>query len=470
MSASAWLLASAASPATAPAPLTPSAILWQAALIALFVLLNGFFVAAEFALVKVRASQLDEIIGEGGASSRARRARRARHVLRNLVSYLSAAQLGITICSLVLGALAEPFVHRLVEPWLGPEGLGLTPWWVRVISWSAAILSVTALHVVIGEQMPKTLAIHRPLGLTLWVTRPLGWFHGLFRPLNWLLNTASNKLLAWIFKIRATDEHHSVHSADELRLLVEQSEEKEEVTETERDILVNALELSERIVRDIMTPRATIVALDATRDFSHNLQKALDSKHTRFPLVETHFENSLGLVHIKDLLSIVHEAGPNLRAIARPLHAVPELMPLDKLLKFFLGKHAHLALVVDEFGGTIGMVTLDDVLEELVGTIHDEFDVEDKAFQRLSDDEFFADATLPLHDLAELTDLKLESDEVSTIAGYVIEQIGHLPVLGETVRIESYLATVTRTNGHRIVQLQFRRVPEETAAETERGE
>jgi CBS domain containing-hemolysin-like protein len=452
------LWAMAVTPAADLPPLSPGAIATQVLLIAVFILLNGFFVAAEFALVKVRASQLDEIIDDGDPKSTVRRAQRARSILRNLTSYLSAAQLGITICSLVLGALAEPFVHRLVEPWLGPEGLGLPPGWVRVISWTSAILAVTSLHVVVGEQMPKTLAICRPLGLTLWSAAPLAWFHWLFKPLNWLLNTASNSLLKWIFRIEPSDEHHNVHSAEELRLLVEQSEEKSEVTETERDILVNALELSEHIVRDIMTPRATIVALEVNREFPQNLQTALESKHTRFPLVDTQLESTLGMVHIKDLLAITHHPSPDLRSIARPLHAVPELMPLDKLLKFFLGKHAHLALVVDEFGGTIGMITLDDVLEELVGTIHDEFDTEDRAFQRLSDDEFFVDATLPLHELAELSELELESDDVSTVGGFVTEKFGHLPTLGETVEVDAgWLATVTRTDGHRIVQLQFRR-------------
>jgi len=454
------LWAMAVTPAADQPPLSAGAIATQVVLITVFILLNGFFVAAEFALVKVRASQLDEIIDERAPKGTVRRAQRARSILRNLTSYLSAAQLGITICSLVLGALAEPFVHRLVEPWLGPEGLGLPPGWVRVISWTSAILAVTSLHVVVGEQMPKTLAICRPLGLTLWSASPLAWFHWLFKPLNWLLNSASNSLLKWIFRIEPSDEHHNVHSAEELRLLVEQSEEKSEVTETERDILVNALELSERIVRDIMTPRATIVALEVNLEFSQNLQTALESKHTRFPLVDTQLESTLGMVHIKDLLAVTRQPSPDLRSIARPLHAVPELMPLDKLLKFFLGKHAHLALVVDEFGGTIGMITLDDVLEELVGTIHDEFDTEDRAFQRLSDDEFFVDATLPLHELAALSELQLESDDVSTVGGFVTEKFGHLPTLGETIEVDAgWLATVMRTDGHRIVQLQFRRRP-----------
>ena len=169
-------------------------------------------------------------------------------------------------------------------------------------------------------------------------------------------------------------------------------------------------------------------------------------------------------MHIKDLLAVLNEPEPDLRRIKRELLAVPELLPLDKLLKFFLAKHAHLALVVDEFGGTIGMVTLDDVIEELVGTIHDEFDAEERLFQRLSDDEFLVDGGMPLYDLAEFTELELESDNVSTIGGYLTEKIGHLPNLGEKAHIDDYEATVTRTNGHRVVQLHFRRLTEKPAA------
>jgi CBS domain containing-hemolysin-like protein len=332
-----------------------------------------------------------------------------------------------------------------------------------VVSWTVAIVSVTALHVVVGEQMPKTLAIRRALGVSLWVSAPMSWFHWMFKPLIWLLNTASITLLRWVFRVESAEEGHAVHSAEELRLLVEQSEKKSEVTETERDILVNALELSERIVRDIMTPRSSVVALDINKGFRANLRRAAESKHTRFPLIDKHFENSLGLVHIKDLLAVRDEPEPDLRAIKRDLLAVPEVMPLDKLLRFFLEKHTHLALVVDEFGGTIGMVTLDDVIEELVGTIHDEFDAEERPFQRLNDDEFLVDAGMPLYDLAEFTELELESDEVSTIGGYLTERIGHLPRLGEKARIDGYEATVTRTSGHRLVQLHFRRWREDPA-------
>lgn len=433
----------------------------QAAIILAFVLLNGFFVAAEFALVKVRTSQLDELAADKQAPHRAARAQRARRQAENLSRFLAATQLGITMCSLVLGALAKPLVHELIEPWFGTAtGLGLKSGWVHALSWAIALSSMTALHVVMGGQIPKALAMRHATTASMWMSAPLCWFERLFHPIIWLLTTASTKLLHWIFRIPPDTHDHlaNAHSAEELRLLVEESGKGSEVTATEREILINALELSERIVRDIMTPRNSLVALDVTQDFAKLLAQAVESKHTRFPLIEGQLENPIGLLHIKDLLAIVREPKPDVRSIVRELHAVPELMPLDKLLRFLLSKHAHLVLVVDEFGGTVGMVTLDDVIEEVVGTILDEFDTEEKSFQRLNANEFLVDATLPLHELALLTDLKLESDEVSTIGGYLTEKLGRLPSLGESGQINDYFATVTRTKGHRLVQLQFRRI------------
>ncbi|MGI8603222.1 MAG: hemolysin family protein [Verrucomicrobiales bacterium] len=441
-------------------PITGSELVWQLVLIFLFILLNGFFVAAEFALVKVRISQLDEVINGEATRRHIAGAKLARHIISQLDAYLSACQLGITIASLVLGALGEPFVHRLIEPWLGEGGLGLGERWVRGISWFTAIASITALHVVLGEQMPKTLAIRKALGTSLFVGRPLQWFYALFRPVIWLLNGAAIGLLRLVFRVEPVEDANIVHSSEELRMLVTQSGKEEEVTETERDILINALELNDRIVRDIMTPRGNVMALDIHKDFQTNLRIAIESKHTRFPLIDGHLDTTIGLVHIKDILGIINEPSSDLQRIKRELHAVPELTPLDKLLKFFLSKHAHLAVVVDEFGAVNGIVSLDDVIEELVGEIQDEFDTEEKRFQRLDDAEFLVDGTFSLYELAERTDLELESDDVSTIGGYLTDLFGHLPSAGEKTEVDGYEVTVTKTDGRRIVQVHFKRRPE----------
>jgi CBS domain containing-hemolysin-like protein len=211
-------------------------------------------------------------------------------------------------------------------------------------------------------------------------------------------------------------------------------------------------------VRDITTPRGDVCFLSTEATFEENLKVALDSRHTRFPLCKGHLDDTLGLVHIKDLLKLMREPAPDLTTIRRDLLHVPEMMALEKLLTFFLSKHAHLALVVDEFGGTTGIVTLDNVLEELVGDIQDEFDAEKPELRRVNENEFDVAGSLGLYELKDLMGLEIESDEVSTVGGYVTHQLGHMPKQGEQVTIEGFRVTVTETDGRRVLKLHFQRV------------
>ena len=235
-------------------------------------------------------------------------------------------------------------------------------------------------------------------------------------------------------------------------------------------MLINALDLRRRVVRDIMTPRGEVIYLDIDETFQENLDKAKASRHTRFPLCKGYLDNPIGLLHIKDLLGVVSEDRPDLMVIKHDLMVVPEMMPLERLLTTFLARQAHLAIVVDEFGGTAGIVTLDNVLAEIVGEIRDEFDAEQSEFKRLNPDEFEVEGVLGLYELNDLTDLDLSNTEVSTVGGYVTHLIGHLPRQGEQTRIGDYLVTVTETDGRRISQVHFKRspadeaVPEEAAA------
>ena len=425
---------------------------WQVALILFFVLLNGFFVAAEFAIVKVRVSQLDELVRQGNKTARA-----ARHVVSHLDSYLSATQLGITIASIGLGMLGERYVEGFVHTFLDFTGVRMGPEMITAISLALAFTIITFLHIVLGELMPKSLAIRKALPTTLLISRPLEIFHGVFRPAIWLLNGTANTILKLAFRIDPVSDVELVHSEDELRLLVTESERSENVTEMERDIFINALELNDRLARDVMTPRSEVVSLEPSDGFHENLKVALESKHTRFPLVDGHLDTPLGIVHVKDLLRIVNEPEPDLTKIVHDAIRVPELIPLDKLLRVFLKKHAHMALVSDEFGGTLGIVTLDNVIEELVGDIQDEFDTTEKEIHELRSGEFLVDGTLPLYELADYAGLKLENPDVSTIGGYVTGLLGHLPANGEMVTIEDYEVTASKTDGRRIVQLHFRK-------------
>ena len=349
--------------------------------IIVLVLLNGFFVAAEFALVKVRGSQLDPLIEEGNA-----RAELARYIMTHLDAYLSATQFGVTMASLALGAIGEPYFSRLLQPLFALVHIS-SPEIVSGVSIGLSFAVITFLHIILGELAPKYLSIRDPLGMALLLVRPLNLFYAVFKPAIWLLNGASNVILRKWLRITPVGGHELAHSEEELRVILAESARSEEVTPLGKEILINALDMRDRVVRDITTPRGEVVFLNTEDSFEENLKAAQESRHTRFPLCEGHLDQTIGQVHIKDLITLLRDPNPDLHRIKRELLPVPEMMPLEKLLTFFLGKHAHLALVVDEYGGTVGIVTLDNVLEELVGDIQDEFDTEKPELRKVTDDE-----------------------------------------------------------------------------------
>lgn len=415
------------------------------------VILNGFFVAAEYALTKVPRTTLDALSEQGKSS-----AKLARRITQNLDSYLSACQLGITIASIALGWIGQPLVARLAQPLLAM--MDLSDGAILVVSLTLAFGIVVFLHVVIGELIPKLVAMHSEVRTAMFVAWPVRGFFLLFGWPIKFLNATADGLARTLLRIDVTADREKVHSGEELRVLVEQTEQGEDVTETERKILINALELNDLTVRDIMTPRTDVVTLDVEKSFEDNLEIAVESKHTRFPLVAGHLDKTLGLIHIKDVVALTGEDGPSLMAICRDIITVPELMPLDVLLKTFLAKHAHFALVMDEFGGSLGLVMLDDVLEELVGEIQDEFDEEDKGFRRVSESEFVVQGSLPLHDLNDETAIVVETSDVSTVGGYITHVLGHLPKIGERVVVGDYEATVLLADERSVRELRFKRL------------
>jgi magnesium and cobalt exporter, CNNM family len=438
---------------------TPIILLGKLAAIGALVALNGFFVACEFSIVKVRDSQLDALIDEGNI-----RAKLVKHVRAHLDAYLSATQLGVTLASLALGWLGEQFLERMLEPFSVLFHIHSHAF-VTSVSIALAFVGITFLHIVFGELGPKYTAISNPLGVVLRLVRPLAMFHKLFTPAIWLLQKSSNFVLHTVLRMKPVPATELAHSEEELRLILEQSEKVHEVTPLGRKLVVNVLDLRERVVRDIMTPRGEVVYLDAKDDFDTNLKKAIESRHTRFPLCRGHLDNSIGLIHIKELLPMARDPHPDLLRIKRDLIPVPEMMSLEKLLKLFLSRHAHLAIVVDEYGGTVGMVTMENVLEELVGDIQDEFDAEREEFRRVNENEFSVDGGLGLYELNDLAGLELESADVSTIGGYVTHLLGHLPRQNEQVKIGDYLVTVTQADSRRVQQLNFRKSTGATAAQ-----
>jgi CBS domain containing-hemolysin-like protein len=441
----------------------PAVLIGKLVVIAGLVGLNGFFVACEFAIIKVRASQLDALADEGNA-----RARFAKYIRAHLDTYLSATQLGVTLASLALGWLGEEFLAHILEPFFALGNVHSHAL-VTSVSVALAFIGITFMHIVFGELAPKYTAIANPLGVSLRLVRPLGAFYFLFKPAIWLLQKSSNFFLQTLLRMKPVAGTELAHSEEELRLILEQSEKSKEVSALGRKLVFNVLDLRERVVRDLMTPRGDVVYLDLQDDFETNLKKAIESRHTRFPLCRENLDNTIGLIHIKELLPMTRDPNPDLLRIRRELIPVPEMMPLEKLLSLFLSKHAHLAIVVDEFGGTVGMVTLENVLEELVGDIQDEFDTEKEEFRKINANEFTVDGALGLYELNDLAKLDLESADVSTIGGYVTHLLGHLPKQGEQVKIDGYMVTVSQTDARRVRQLHFQKLSEAEVAQAPQG-
>ena len=417
------------------------------------VLLNGFFVASEFSIVKVRSSQLEALIEQGNKSAAS-----ARNVVAHLDEYLSATQLGITLASLGLGWLGEPFLAAMIEPAFHYIGIE-SPVVIHSIAFAIAFSIITYLHIVLGELAPKSLAIRKAVEVTLLVSGPLKLFYLIFKPAIWFLNGNANFLLRHAFKIEPAGESELFHSEEELRLILAESQKANEVSSLGKEIVINALDLKRRIVRDIMTPRGEVVYLDIEEPFDEQLDTAMKSSHTRFPLCREHLDDAIGLVHIKDLLALVRSGQKNLESIKRELLHVSEMMPLEKLLRFFLTKHAHLAVAVDEYGGAVGIVTLDNVLEEIVGAIQDEFDVAEEEVRQINETEFEVEGTHALYELEETLDHKFEDADVTTIGGYITAELGHLPTKGESVRIDHWVATVTDSDGRRVLRVHLKKDP-----------
>lgn len=433
--------------------------LWSIFLSTVLLLANAFFVASEFAIVKVRPSQV-----EAAGKLKGKAYATAEKVVGNLDGYLSANQLGITLASLSLGFVAEPFVASLVAPTLDkiawfPEHL------IGVTSFVVALVSFTFLHVVVGELLPKSVAIRKPLESTLILAKPLSWFYTGTWFVIYFLQGTSNKLLKWIFRMDPADESE-VHSSEELALLVQESGESEEVTKTEKQILINALELNDLSVKEVMLPRSEVVILDLDKPFEENLSLAIRTQHTRFPLVRGHFDKTVGLIHIKDILKLMRDEVPDLLKIKRDLKVVPETMPLDGLLEFFLKEKAHLAMVVDEYGDSAGLIFMDNIMEELVGDIQDEFDNEEASYTKVNDSEYVVEGSLGVNELQTiLEDFHIETSEVTTIGGFITQKLERFPEPGETVRIDGYEARVTSTDGRRVGQVHLRRLSQVEVAD-----
>jgi CBS domain containing-hemolysin-like protein len=411
--------------------------------VAVLVMLNGFFVAAEFALVKIRDTQLTPLIEQGR-----RTAKVARLIVQRLDSFLSAAQLGITLASLGLGWIGEPVFSALLHPvfgWLQIESEEIRKWIAFAVGFSA----ITFLHISAGEQAPKWLAIQKPLPTTLWVAYPMLWFYRLSYPFVLVLNGASQWMLRQV-GLEPAGEAEGMHSEEELRLLFAASQKQSGRAALGRNIVLNALDLRHRIVREVMRPRQEITVLDTEATIAECIEVAEKTRYSRFPLCDGgDLDKTRGVVHIKDLYAMRTQArtGADLLRVTRKLICVPETARLEKLLHLLLERKLHVALVVDEYGGTMGLVSLENILEELVGQIQDEFDQEKPLLVRTSDSTWEASGALPLHELEELVGEPLREEGITTTSGWMTHRLGGFPKAGDTLAVGSFELRVEETDG-----------------------
>lgn len=440
-------------------------------LVLFLVFLNGFFVAAEFAIVKIRETQLVPLEEKGNI-----RAKIARRIVKNLDASLSATQLGITLASLGLGWFAEPIFAALLAPVLEWLKIGAIDWgWLKIdaeklkhsISFFCGFSVITFLHIVMGELAPKSLAIQKPLPTTMWVALPLELFYKVSYPFIWLLNNTSQWVLR-LFGIHPASEAELVHSEEELRLLFATSQEHAGGSELQKKIVFNALDLKRRIVRDVMRPRQEITALDTDVTLAECLDVAEKTRYSRFPLCEGgDVDKTLGVVHFKDLNALRSRAktGRDLKPVARKLIYVPETARLEKLLALFLERKLHFAIVVDEYGGTTGMVTLENILEELVGQIQDEFDQEKPLLVQLSETSWDIDGALPLHELANLVGEEVQEEGITTTSGWVTQKLGGFPKKWDELTIGDFILRVEDMEATRVARLRLTKKVKEVAEE-----
>jgi CBS domain containing-hemolysin-like protein len=435
-------------------------------LVALLIACTAFFVASEFAIVKVRSSRIDQLVSEGN-----KRAIAAKKVISNLDGYLSANQLGITITSLGLGWLGEPTVERMLTPLF--ERIHLLESVSHVLSFVIAFSTITFLHVVVGELAPKTFAIHKAEAITLLTAQPLILFYKVMYPFIWTLNNSA-RLVAKMFGLQPAAEHEIAHSEEELRLILSESYKSGEINQSEYRYVNNIFRFDDRVAKEIMVPRKEIVALDINRSVKENLEIIKEEKYTRYPVIDGDKDHVLGLINVKevftDLVTNPSEE-KQMKDYIRPIIQVIESIAIHDLLVKMQKERIHMAILVDEYGGTSGLVTVEDILEEIVGEIQDEFDVDEiPLIQKVDETRTIIDGKVLISEVNDLFGLSIDDDDVDTIGGWILTKHYDIKV-GDSVEIDNYLFTVKEMDGHHVKTIEVvKQEKEEKAADHELGE
>jgi len=437
---------------------------WYLLLALFFILANGFFVAAEFAIVKVRPTQLAELAAAGST-----RARMARRILKRLDSYLSATQLGVTLASLALGWIGEPAFAHLIQPSLSFFGV-YSPAIAHSIAASLAFVLISALHIIFGELSPKYIAIDRTLNTALWSAHVLRGFYVLAYPLIWMLNHSAIRVVRLV-GINPASGRDMTHSQEELRLILASSEKAGVLSEENREIIEGVFQFSKRTARQIMVPRTDVAVLSTKKSIEENLEIIRSTRHTRYPLCEGTLDQTVGLIHVKDLLlAQLRGPGRSLSELKREILFVPENSTVEALLSQFIEVKTHMAVVLDEYGGASGIVSLENITEELFGQIQDEFDRERPEIEPLGNGRYRVRGDYLIEDLADRLKVDVGEPAEETIGGYVAARLGREVAPGDRTQLGDLAIEVLDAERFRVrwvlVQTQM---PKTEEAEEERA-
>ncbi|NMF05874.1 hemolysin family protein [Clostridium beijerinckii] len=428
-------------------------IILNVIIVILLVFMNGFFVATEFAMVKVRKSRIETLAMEGN-----RNAKHTLKVVKDLNSYLSACQLGITLASLGLGWVGEPAFAEMLRPLINLFNLPEIT--LHSISVILGFSIITGLHIVLGELAPKSLAIINTENIAMYTALPLIAFYRLTYPIMWTFNHSTNLVLK-IFGISQIDEQEAAHTDEEIKLLVEDSYKHGLIDQTELTFVDNIFDFSEKTVRDIMIPRTDMACIFIEDTFDEIINYALEEQLTRYPVCRDSKDNVIGFIHIKDLYKLKFEGSDNIEGIIREIKFVPESLSISELFKTFKKEKAQMAIIIDEFGGTAGLVTTEDILEEIVGEIQDEFDDDGEEEIRETDNgSYVVDGKVLIGDINELLDTNIEAENIDTIGGWIYSQLKSYPKPKEKINYDKYEFIILKCDRKRINQVLIKNLSE----------
>lgn len=439
-------------------------IIFNLFVVMLLLLSNGFFVASEFAMVSVRKTRIAQLTKEGNFNAKI-----ALEALKDLDKFIAAVQLGVTISSIGLGWVGEATLVRMIEPLFK----FLPTCYVNVASHTASVTIafalITVLHVVIGELMPKSIALQYPERTSLLIALPMQLLTKLFNPMIILLNGLGNFLLR-LLKIPLSQSSHLAHSIEELNMLINASYNEGVLNETEKEMLQNVFKFSDLTAKQVMVPRTDMICIPSDITFAELNELAVESQYTRYPVYEENPDHISGLIHVKDLYGLsLKNKEFSIEGLLRPILLVPETITMDNLVREFKKRQSQMAIVIDEFGGTSGLITLEDVLEEIFGEVQDEFDADEEAdIKEVSLNVYEANAMMRIDEIAEYFELEIEDEDVDTIGGLVVKELGRIAELEDTVEIQNLEVTVKEIDGARITKLQIvKKIPSEIEAEQE---